>query len=136
MDVFTVAGQDFVIIGGQQYKATRLFDHAANTVGLATTATLAAAVNELTYITGFDCQWDSTGVGTVAGSVNIAGTALANFFFKLVTIAGAGGSIGPIMFPFPIPASAVNTAITVSLPLLANRAGGSVHAYGFRVPSP
>lgn len=134
-DVFTLGGQDYAIIGGREIPCTRLFDHAANTVGLATTATLAAAAGRLTYITGFDCQWDATGVGTVSSSVNVAGTALANFFFKIVTIAGAGGLVA-VTFPFPIPASAVNTAITVATPVLANRAGSSVHAYGFSVPAP
>lgn len=134
MDVFTENGVDYVNVNGRQFRATRLEAHAANTVGLATTATLAAAVNELTYIQGFDVQWDGTGVGNVSFNAQVNNTVLATLFYKGCTVAGIGGSIGPIWFPNPIPANGANVAITVATGLLANRAGTSVHAYGFRVP--
>lgn len=92
-----------------------------NVANAAATATLAGASGKTTYITGFQC----TASGATAGlAVNvtvtglISGTATYTFTFPAGVAVGATPLI--VSFPTPIPASAQNTAIVVSLP-----AGGS-----------
>lgn len=96
-------------------------------------ATLPAVSGKTNYITGFSC----TGLGatalanvviTVAGL--IGGTASYNFQFP----AGVTNICTPVhvTFPVPIPASATNVAIVVTLPAAgAGNTSASCNAYGF-----
>lgn len=98
-------------------------------------ATLAGAAGLTTYITGFQCTalgaTGALGVDvTVAGL--LGGTATYTFLFP----AGVAALATPLIvtFPQPLPASAVNTSIVVTLG--ASGAGGTkanVNAQGFRV---
>jgi hypothetical protein len=105
-------------------------------------AALPTAAGKVTYITGFDL----TGGGATAASVievtvtglsTNAGTTLK---FEVAIAAGvtapAFSTTGPytysIRFPVPLPASALNSAITVTAPSYgAGNTNASVLAYGF-----
>jgi hypothetical protein len=96
-------------------------------------ATLAAAAGKTTYITGLSI----TGSGATAGlAVVVTVTGLATpFSFIYCAAVGALVANTPlnIVFPTPIPASAVNTAIVVTCPALGT--GGAhniVTAYGYQ----
>lgn len=114
---------------------TPLSAASGNVANAAATATLAAAAGATNYITGFTCT--ATG-STAAAVVNvtvaglIGGTATFTFLFP----AGATVLATPLLvtFPTPIPASAANTAITVTLPAGgAGNTNASVNVFGFRV---
>ena len=100
----------------------------------ALSASLGAAANKMTYITGFTV----TGLGaTVTTSVAVVTVGLAtNLLYTLYIPAGTTVGITPldIRFPHPIPASAVNTAIEVQVPSFgAGNTVASVSVYGFRI---
>lgn len=83
------------------------------------TATLAAAAGKTTYITGFTV----TGAGATAGLpvlVTVTGTLGGTHTYVYVAAVGALVANTPlnVRFTSPIPASAVNTAITVTVPSL------------------
>ena len=105
-------------------------------------AALPTAAGKVTYITGFDL----TGGGATAASVievtvtglsTNAGTTLK---FEVAIAAGVtapafsttGAYTYSIRFPVPLPASALNSAITVTAPSYgAGNTNASVVAYGF-----
>jgi hypothetical protein len=124
------------------YQIDNSFTPVANSaVGAAQSnaAALPAASGKLTYIEGFDV----TGGGATAASVvevSITGlpTAIGTLKFEMNVLAGATGPVNAqgglfIRFPQPLPASAVNSAITVTLPSLgAGNTNASVTAYGYQ----
>jgi hypothetical protein len=102
-------------------------------------AALPAAAGKLTYIEGFDV----TGGGATAASVvevSITGlaSAIGTLKFEMNVLAGVTGPVNAqgglfIRFPEPLPASAVNSAITVTCPSLgAGNTNASVSAYGYQ----
>lgn len=101
----------------------------------AAVATLPGVAGKTTYITGFDI----TAAGATAAAVVLAAVAgLLAGAQSFVYAAPAGATVqGPtlsIRFPAPLPASAVNTAITVTLPALgAGNTNAAVVAYGFQL---
>lgn len=102
----------------------------ANAIG---TATLPAVAAKTTYITGFDV----TGAGATASLVVVvvvAGLLGGSVTYTYCAVAGAMIANTPlsIRFPVPMPASAVNTAITVTCPALGLGATNNViNAFGF-----
>ena len=85
----------------------------------AVSATLAAAANKLTYISGFEVTFSNpTAATTITITVtNVVGGPLN--YTQQVLAAGAGvPSPPPLIVKFipPIPASALNTAIVVNVP--------------------
>lgn len=98
-------------------------------------ATLAAATGKTTYITGFTV----TAAGATAGlSVALAVAGLLGGTLTYVYTAPAGATVpGPVLsvqFANPIPASAVNTPITVTLPSLGTgNLAASVVATGYQL---
>jgi len=97
-------------------------------------ATLAGVAGKTTYITGFS----ATASGSTAAldvTVTVAGTISGTLNYTFTFPVGALVAAQPLVVNFsqPIPASAANTAITVTLP-----AGGvgntnaSIAAYGFQ----
>ena len=100
-------------------------------------ATLPAASGKTTYIEGFDI----TGGGATAASVievAVGGLAAGNLKYELNILAGATGPMNAqggfsIRFPEPLPASGLNTAITVTVPSFGTgNTNASVVAYGFQ----
>jgi hypothetical protein len=120
-------------------RAVPVTSSATGTTG-AVVATLPAgttAVPMLTYITGFEvCA--SNGTGAAANNVVVANTISGNLNYTINTLAAAATVAGPghliVEFNPPIPANALNTAITVTWPALAGGTGVSVTAHGFQLP--
>lgn len=106
-----------------------------NIAAATATATLAAALNRTTYISGFDV----TGAGaTAAAVVNLTITGLlgGTRTYTMVAPAGVTTSLTPlvVLFDPPLPASAPNTAIVVSLPTLgAGNTNVTVNAQGYQL---
>ena len=104
--------------------------NAANAIAI---ATLPAVAAKTTYITGFDV----TGSGATAGLpvvVTIAGLFGGSITYTYSAAVGALVANTPlsIRFPVPMPASAVNTAITVTCPALGLGATNNVvNAFGY-----
>lgn len=100
-------------------------------------ASLPGVAGRTTYIEGFDV---TIGAGTTAASISavaVAGLTTANgssgtltYEVQQETTAGATLSI---RFPTPIPASAANTAITVTVPATVNGGVPAVTAFGYQL---
>ncbi len=99
-------------------------------------AILGGAASKFTYISGFAV----TGAGATAASVitvTIQGVIVADVIsYKLAIPAGATVSVTPLIvnFAIPLPATAVNSPITVNVPPFgAGNLHAAVNAYGFRM---
>lgn len=105
----------------------------ATVAAAANNQTLAGAAGKLTYLEGFVV---SGGGATAASNIEVTVTGLATTLRFTMTIpAGATAAVAPIvvMFPTPIPASAVNTAIVVNVPSFgAGNTAASAAAWGFQ----
>jgi hypothetical protein len=100
-------------------------------------ATLAATAAKTNFLEGFDVS----GGGATAASVievSITGLAAGTLKYELNILAGVTGPMNAqggfsVRFPQPLPASAVNTAITVTVPSFgAGNTNASVVCYGFQ----
>lgn len=104
-----------------------------NAAAAIATATIPAVSAKTNYITGFDV----TGTGATAGlavAITIAGLAGGSITYTYAAAAGVTVANTPLLirFPAPIPASAVNTAITVTCPSLgASNTNNVINAFGF-----
>ena len=90
-----------------------------NVANAVAAATIPATPGKLSYITGFEVS----GAGATAGSVvlcTVAGLLGGTLTYNVTVPAGALIGITPLQVAFtrPVPASAINTAITVSVPAL------------------
>lgn len=114
--------------------ATAITASSASVANASAIATLAGTAGKTTYITGFQATAGGSTAGsdqtlTVVGS--ISGTMNYTFTFPVGAVVG---SQVVVSFPYPVPASAVNTSIVVTLP-----AGGTgntnatVAAQGYQV---
>lgn len=104
-----------------------------NVAASAAVATLpAGGAAVTTYITGFEV---TAGGATAAANVTVAITGTTNTLsFTFTAPAGATLAAAPLIvaFPEPIPASAANTAIVVTVPSLgAGNTHATVTAHGF-----
>lgn len=99
-------------------------------------ASLPGIQNRVTHVCGFVM----TGAGATSASVvtiTIAGLASGSLTFDFPVVAGVTTNLAmiPVQFNPCLPASAVNTAITVTAPSLGS---GNVHAqmtaWGYQVP--
>lgn len=115
--------------------ATPVTASSGNVTNAVATATLPAAVGKTTYITGFSC----TGSGATAALVvilTIVGVITGTLHYIYAAVAGAALINTPIhvTFPKPIPANALNTAITVSCPALGlGNTNNAVVAHGYQL---
>lgn len=104
-----------------------------NVAAAAATSTLAGVASKTTYITGFWVTGGGATLGSIV-SVTVTGTIGGTMTFALAVTAGillANNTLF-VNFPVPIPASAVNTSIIVSVPSLgAGNTNSSVVATGF-----
>jgi len=114
--------------------ATPLAHSSGNVAASSAVATLAAGAGARTYITGFAVTFaGATSAANV--TVTVAGPA-TSLSYTITAPAGATAAGAPLVvqFPYPIPASADNTAITVTVPSLGT---GNTHctvtATGFRL---
>jgi hypothetical protein len=122
-------------IPGYPPGATALSADSGVVADASAVATLAGASSVTTYITGFEVTaGGATGAALVEVTVDglIGGT--ASFVFGVP--AGVTTLATPLVvaFPAPIPASAANTAINVTVPALgAGNTHAAVVAHGFRI---
>jgi hypothetical protein len=96
---------------------------------------MAATANVTNWIVGFDITGTGATVGAVV-AVTIAGLLGGSITYTLASATGATVMNTPlsIRFPFAIPASAANIAITVTCPSLgAGSTNNVVNAFGYRV---
>lgn len=98
------------------------------------TATMPAVVGKTNYITGFSI----TGSGATAAAsvtatlVGLMGGATMNYTVTAVAGAALANPALIVSFPTPIPASAANTAITLSVPALgAGNVRSMANIHGF-----
>jgi hypothetical protein len=127
------AGVSFNPSNVPPYGGTLLVATSGNVANASAVATLAATAAKTTYITGFQV----TGAGATAGAVvvvTVAGLLGGSITYTYVAATGATVANTPLVIslPSPIPASAVNTAITVTCPALgAGATNNVVNAFGF-----
>lgn len=121
--------------GGSNSGVDELTASSGNVANASAAATLAAAAGETTYITGFEITASGATAAAVV-TVTVTGTIGGTLSYTFVAPAGATAQATPLVveFPRPIPASAANTAIVVTLPALgAGNTNATVVAHGFRV---
>jgi hypothetical protein len=115
--------------------ATAQSASSGNVANASAVATFAAVASVLNYVTGFTI----TGGGATAASIVnatlvglLGGTATYNFAVPAGVTLGATPLL--FTFPTPIPASAVNTALVLTLPALgAGNTNAAVSMYGFKI---
>jgi hypothetical protein len=110
--------------------STPITASATGTTG-ATTATLAAAANKMTYLCGFSIRANATAAAT--GNATVTGTVNGTLNFTQWTAPLASG-IGIVEPPIVtcIPASAVNTGISVVSAAPGSGGTVSVSAWGYQ----
>jgi hypothetical protein len=120
---------------GYPPSATPLVADSGIVANAAAVATLTGAASVTTYITGFQI----TAAGATAAAkaeVTIAGILGGTISYVFTAPAGVDAAAQPLIvtFPAPLPASAANTSIVVTLPDLgAGNTHAAVVAHGFRV---
>lgn len=131
--ITTDLGLPVIQLGG--IPSTQILNVTSGNVANAiATATMPAVATSTNYITGFDVTGSGATVGLVV-VVTVAGLLGGSITFTYSFATGATAANTPlsIRFPSPIPASAINTAITVTC--AASGAGGTnnvVNAYGYK----
>lgn len=122
------------IAGDYAVGATPLSASSGNVAAATATATLAAAASLTNYISGF--QITSTGSTAAAVvTVTITGVLGGTISYTYASVAGVTLANQPLTVQFvpPLPASAANTAIVVSMPSLgAGNTNTTVNAQGYR----
>lgn len=104
-----------------------------NVANATATASIPAVAGKTAYVAGFDI----TGSGATAASVvnpTLAGILGGTATYTLAVVAGAtlGNQVLHVTFTPPFPASAVNTAITLSCPALGlGNTNNTANIYGF-----
>lgn len=116
-----------VSLQGNQTAVTGSAAVAANNTNSAALPAVSAKTN---YVTGFSVTTQG-GTGAAAGAVTLTGVITGTMTFE-----GGAAANNPVQmyvtFPAPIPASAVNTAITVNAPAFgANTGAAACTIYGF-----
>jgi hypothetical protein len=101
---------------------------ATTAAGAQIVATLPAAAGITTWITGFDVTVSNGTAGSVL--VTVAGIATSRSWY--IAQVASGQNTLSIRFPRAIPSSAVNTAVTVTVPTTTT-GFNSVVAYGFQL---
>lgn len=115
--------------------ATPLTASSGNVAAASAVATLAKAAAKTTYITGFEITaGGATGAALVTATV--VGTITGTLSYTYAAPAGVTLGAVPLIVQFstPIPASAVNTDIVVTLPSLGTgNTNATVVAHGYRL---
>lgn len=115
--------------------ATPLTATSGNVANAEAIATLAGAASKTTYVTGLSI----TGGGATAGSVVLATlvgviSGTQTFPYAVATGVSVGNQAFGLTFDPPIPASAINTAIVLTLPALgAGNTNAAVSLTGYQL---
>jgi len=121
-------------LAGYPASSTPISAASGNVANAAAVATLAGAAGLTTYISGFEV----TGGGATAAAlvaVTVAGLIGGTATYTVGVVAGAAAPNAALIVSFdpPIPASAVNTAIVVTVPALGvGNTNSTVVAHGYR----
>ena len=131
----SVSGVPELSIATYPPGSTPVASASGNVANATATATLAGAVGRTTYVTGF--QITSAGA-TSAGVVTatLAGVIGGTIAYTYGTVAGtsAANPIFDVQFTNPLPASATNTAIVLTLPALgAGNLFTTISLQGFQI---
>lgn len=114
-----------------QAIGTPITSSATGAAAATAVATLSGVSNKTTYITGFTATSGNPGA-TVVGVVTVTGTISGTLSYQFTESATLGGEL-IVTFPTPIPASAVNTAIVVTIPAITSGAVVAIAAYGYQL---
>lgn len=128
-------GNGRTLTGAYPPGATPITADSGNKAAATATATLAAAAGVTTYITGFEITASGATAAAVV-TVTVTGTITGTLHYTFGAPAGVTAMCTPlsIQFPDPIPASAQNQTIAVSLPSLgAGNTNATVVAHGFQL---
>jgi len=121
------------INSGTPEDAVPITASSGNVANATAAATLTCPTGKTMFISGFTV----TGAGATAGAVvnvTITGVTGGTMTFAYTAATGAAVANNPLLFdfPYPIPASAMNTNIVVSCPALgAGNTNNSVVAFGY-----
>lgn len=94
-------------------------------------ATLTGAAGKTTYITGFSVTATNP-AAAVNGIVTVAGVLGGTLSYQFVEPSTTGAQL-IVNFTTPLPSSALNTNIVVTLPAITSGGAGAVTAHGFLV---
>lgn len=113
--------------------ATLVYDASGNKANAAANATLPNASGKITYITGYTATGAGATSALVATMTVTGGTTTLYHPFTFPAGVGVAADSLVVNLPYPIPASAANTPISVSLPASGSGGvGAAVTAYGFQ----
>lgn len=118
-----------------QPVGTSVAASSGNVANGAAVATLPAVANRTTFIAGFSLTASGATVG-LAVVVTITGllSGTLSYIFTAATGATVGSTPFQILFDPPLPASAVNIPIVVTMPALgAGNTNAAANAHGFQV---
>lgn len=118
---------------GYPTQCTPVHAASANAANAIASAAMPAVPGKINYVTGFEI---TAGGATAAALVlaTLTGISGGTASYVIAVPAGATLTAPPmvVQFLFPVPASAVNTAITLSLPALgAGSTNAAVSIHGF-----
>lgn len=116
-----------IVFGGYPTGATPITGNAAGTTG-AVVGTLAGTSGKTTYICGFSV--DALGGTAAVGPITVAGLVTSSMVFQL-TSSATGVSRSVPMSPC-VPASATNTAITITTTADGTASAVNVNAWGYQ----
>jgi len=111
---------------------TPIIASSGNKAAAEAVATIPAVAGKVAYLEGFDITSSgSTAAAVVTVAVAGSGTTQSYTYSSVAGVA-APNAVLSVRFPTPIPASAVNTAFTVTMPSLGSgNTNATVVAYGF-----
>lgn len=102
---------------------------ATGAAAAAVSASLPAVAAKTNYLTGFVVTATNP-AAVVNGVVTVTGLVSGTLSFQFVEAVATGGQL-VVTFDTPIPASAVNTAITANLPAITGGGAGAVAVFGY-----
>ncbi len=126
-----MADNTMPVVQTSQYPsgATPITGNATGSTG-AVVGTLAAAVGKTTYICGFNVQ--AIGGTATVGPITVAGLVGSSQVYQGSSSA-AGGTVVSMTFSPPIPASASNTAITITTTADGTATAVDVNSWGYQL---
>lgn len=128
------ANGNLLTAAAQAGGAVQVASSSGDVAAASAVATLAPAAGKTTYISGLTITGGGATGASVVNAV-LSGTLGGSLTFNVPVPAGATLGITPIMVQFnpPIPASAANTAIVLTLPTLgAGNLHAAVSAWGYQ----
>lgn len=121
-------------IATNQLVGTPVYATATGSAGATANVSLAAVAGKTTYINGFYVSVAHTASGTIAGQVTLSlngGTSTHMNF--LIAVSTTYPGLVEVTFPDPIPATAANTTIVITLPALTGGGVSSISAFGYQL---